>query len=527
MPNIICRKSLQPITFFVTLHLAEKPFYRTVSKGEILYIHYKNKTIMKKILLFLIPFLFAINSYSQEWTEPVQINTLQGLNNNPDFCVDKHGTLHCVWSYKIEQNHRIIYYSKSQDDGMTWSIPENVSQNTSLWMENPHIVTDSENNIHLTYDFNTGNPGGTLIVYRKFVGQNWSKIDTISKDWPGARHNRLVIDQSDKLYCFWFHDYQNGTEFYRVMDYNQWGGIIKVYDNDDSYFLEKAIVDSLNVFHCTGYRFFNDQTSYDQEIVYSTYENLIWSDLTEVSQDYQPWVGNDIALDKELNPHIVWRQTVSNTIPANDGTLYSKLNENGWAYPEIVVEDPSDQAIAIDKNNKVHIVDNEKFENGYRYVHYQLVNNEWVGEIIEEDTYGNFGNIFIAKNNFIYLISGKVHSISPIYNSSIVLRKYEITTSIENNFSPAFNSYTIYPNPSRGNTTISYSLEETTHAEIKIYDLAGKLLKTVLDEKQAPGIYKIMWNGTDKNGKEVNSGLYLIRLQAGRQIITRSVELIK
>jgi hypothetical protein len=36
-----------------------------------------------------------------------------------------------------------------------------------------------------------------------------------------------------------------------------------------------------------------------------------------------------------------------------------------------------------------------------------------------------------------------------------------------------------------------------------------------------------MWNGTDENGKEVISGLYLIRLQAGRQVMTRSVEIIK
>lgn len=526
MPNIICRKSLQPITFFVTLHLAEKPFYKTVSKEEILYIHYKNKTIMKKILLFLIPFLFAINSYSQEWTEPVQINTLQGLNNNPDFCVDKNGTLHCVWSYKIKQNHRIIYYSKSQDDGMTWSIPENVSQNTSLWMENPHIVTDSENNIHLTYDYNTGNPGGTLIVYRKFVGQNWSKIDTISKDWPGARHNRLVIDLNDKVYCFWFHEYQNGTTFYKNLENGTWGEILIPYNNNDHIFFNKGIIDSSNNIRCTGAHHFAGQNGYDDRIISFNLINGLWDEWVQLS-DNTSWGGNDIALDANNNPSLTWRQYTSNTIPPNDGTLYSEFDGINWSYPETIVEDPTDQAIAIDKNNKVHIVDNEKFENGYRFVHYQLVNNEWVGEIIEEDTYGNFGNIFIAKNNFIYLISGKVHSISPIYSSSIVLRKYEITTSIENNFSPAFNSYTIYPNPSRGNTTISYSLEETTHAEIKIYDLAGKLLKTVLDEKQAPGIYKIMWNGTDKNGKEVNSGLYLIRLQAGRQIITRSVELIK
>ncbi|NQU88129.1 MAG: hypothetical protein HQ541_20470 [Mariniphaga sp.] len=62
---------------------------------------------------------------------------------------------------------------------------------------------------------------------------------------------------------------------------------------------------------------------------------------------------------------------------------------------------------------------------------------------------------------------------------------------------------------------------------MKIYTIQGKLINTLIDENNAPGRYQIMWNGTDKNGKEVNSGLYLIRLQAGRQVMTRSVEIIK
>jgi len=103
---------------------------------------------------------------AQNWTEPVQINTLQGLNNNPDFCIGDDGTIHCVWSYRIEQFYRVIYYSKSTDDGLSWSVPENVSQNESHWMENPHVVVDSKNQIHLTYDVNVQSAGNTHVVYR-------------------------------------------------------------------------------------------------------------------------------------------------------------------------------------------------------------------------------------------------------------------------------------------------------------------------------------------------------------------------
>jgi hypothetical protein len=397
-----------------------------------------------------------------------------------------------------------------------------------MWMDNPHIISDSEIKLHLTYDYNSGNSGGTLIVHRKFNGNSWSELDTISTGWLGARHSHLVIDNNDKLYCFWYHGFQGGTAFYRILDNEQWGELLMVYDNNDSYSVAKAIVDSENIIHCSGYRHFEGQTVFDQKIVYSTYENQIWSDLIEISQEYLPWAGNDIALDKDMYPHIVWRQSVSNSIPANDGTLYSKFDGTSWTYPEIIVEDPSDQAIAIDKNNMVHIVDNEKYEDGYRLVHYQFINSEWVGKIIDEDNYGNYINKLINRDRYIYLINVKADTIIGYYpESSILFRKYKILTNTDEYIVPAFNSYSIYPNPSSGKTTISYILKEAKHTVIKIYNLEGKLLEIVLNEKQAPGVYKVVWDGTDKKGKEVVSGLYLIRLQAGRQIMPRAVEIIK
>jgi hypothetical protein len=207
---------------------------------------------MKKALFFCFLIVLIIDSFAQTWTEPIQISTLQGVNNNSDFCIDNSGNIHCVWSYKVESNYKHIYYSKSIDDGLTWSTPENVSQNTSLWMENPHVVADSENNLHLTYDYNSGNSYQTLIVYRKFSGNAWSEMDTVSVGWPGARHNRLVSDHNDKLYCFWFHDFQNGTTFYRVLENGIWDEIQIPYNNNDNVFLNNIAIDSLNNLYCTG-----------------------------------------------------------------------------------------------------------------------------------------------------------------------------------------------------------------------------------------------------------------------------------
>jgi hypothetical protein len=161
-------------------------------------------------------------------------------------------------------------------------------------------------------------------------------------------------------------------------------------------------------------------------------------------------------------------------------------------------------------------------------VHYQIINNEWVGEIINEDNYGFFVNKLSYREQYLYLLNIKVDTvIGACPESSINISKFEITTNIENSFTPSINYYKIYPNPTSGKTTISYNLNTAKHTSIIIYSLKGELIKTIIDKKLAPGVHKTKWNGTDKNGKEVKNGLYLVRLQVDKQIMTRSVELIK
>ncbi len=478
---------------------------------------------MKKIF-YITLLLFAVQANAQKWTAPVAINPFQGVNNHSDFCIDHSGNIHCVWSYKIASNYRHIYYSKSTNDGLTWSSPKNISENNTLWMDNPHIVADSKNNLHVTYDYNTGNHYHTLIVHRKFSDNAWGEIDTISPGWPGARHNRLVIDHNDKLYCFWFHEFQNGTTFYRILENGIWGEIEISYDNNDLTFFKKGIVDDSNNIRCTGAHHYDGESGYEDRVISFDFINGKWSDWTRLSDDTS-WGGNDIALSSSNKKDIVWGQYINDLTPPDNGTLYAFQNGENWTAPILLAEKADEQAICVDIHNQVHIVDNEKLDNTHQLVHYRLIDNEWVGSIIEENMFGNYSNKLISRGNYLYLVSVSVQSLSPNYNASIVLRKHK--TSIDNQPAIEMDKFNVYPNPVTTYATISYSLEKTNYTSIKIYDLQGKLINTIIDKTQAPGKYEIMWNGTDKNKKEVNSGLYLVRLQAGRQFITRSVEIIK
>ena len=79
-----------------------------------------------------------------------------------------------------------------------------------------------------------------------------------------------------------------------------------------------------------------------------------------------------------------------------------------------------------------------------------------------------------------------------------------------------------YPNPFNPSTNIRYELPESAHVTLKIYDMSGRLVATILDEQRHAGSHSTRFDGAD-----LASGLYLYRMQAGEFTQTRKLMLIK
>lgn len=69
-----------------------------------------------------------------------------------------------------------------------------------------------------------------------------------------------------------------------------------------------------------------------------------------------------------------------------------------------------------------------------------------------------------------------------------------------------------FPNPFNTSTMISYSMKETGHVNLKIYNIIGEEVITLVDSFQRPGSYKVDWNGEDGEGNQVSSGIYFFNL---------------
>ncbi|MFQ5584017.1 MAG: FG-GAP-like repeat-containing protein, partial [Calditrichia bacterium] len=73
-----------------------------------------------------------------------------------------------------------------------------------------------------------------------------------------------------------------------------------------------------------------------------------------------------------------------------------------------------------------------------------------------------------------------------------------------------------YPNPFNPVTNLRFRIAEFGFVELKIYDLLGREVKTLVNEQKSPGTYTVQWDGTNDAGQSVASGVYLYRLVVGQ-----------
>lgn len=85
----------------------------------------------------------------------------------------------------------------------------------------------------------------------------------------------------------------------------------------------------------------------------------------------------------------------------------------------------------------------------------------------------------------------------------------------------------VYPNPFNPQTTVDFSLAEPTLVDLAVYDLTGRKVATLKRESMTAGHHRMVWRGKDDSGRQVASGMYLVRLRAGSVTDMKKVMLVK
>ena len=84
-----------------------------------------------------------------------------------------------------------------------------------------------------------------------------------------------------------------------------------------------------------------------------------------------------------------------------------------------------------------------------------------------------------------------------------------------------------FPNPFNPRTTIKYDVSRPGHVTVAVFDLAGRLVKRLVDESLAAGHHQVVWQGDGGDGRSVAAGVYFVRLKTAAAVDTRRMTLIK
>ncbi len=84
-----------------------------------------------------------------------------------------------------------------------------------------------------------------------------------------------------------------------------------------------------------------------------------------------------------------------------------------------------------------------------------------------------------------------------------------------------------YPNPFNAMTTIKFGLPEVSEVILKVYDIEGREVKTLINTSLSAGEYTVRWDGTDSNGKLVTSGTYIYKLETEKFRKAQKLVLLK
>lgn len=84
-----------------------------------------------------------------------------------------------------------------------------------------------------------------------------------------------------------------------------------------------------------------------------------------------------------------------------------------------------------------------------------------------------------------------------------------------------------YPNPFNPSTQIKYNLTKTDNVVLKVYDILGKEVRSLVNEKLSAGEKVVTWNGLDNNGKAVASGTYFVKLETSIGVDSKKMTLLK
>jgi len=134
---------------------------------------------------------------------------------------------------------------------------------------------------------------------------------------------------------------------------------------------------------------------------------------------------------------------------------------------------------------------------------------------------------FNAASQYIFIPSGGGSPYQAIWKGPINVSSNGVNESNTDVLPKSFGLEQNYPNPFNPSTDIWFDLPSKSHVNLKVYNLLGQEVNSLVNEDLPAGRHRTQWNGTSSDGSHVASGIYFYKMVSGDFVDTKKMMLIK
>jgi hypothetical protein len=446
---------------------------------------------MKKIIFTIVVFLIVhctlkIEDCMSQWQPDVRLTNYQAESQtslNNAWCVASSGSfVHVVWFDERDGNDE-IYYKRSTDAGVSWGADTRLTNNTS-WSFLPSVAV-SGTAVHVVWQDNRDGEYNYEIYYKRSTdaGISWGADTRLTNSSAYSEYPSLSVSGT-VVHVVWhdYRDWNNEIYYKRSTDAGvSWGTDTRL-TNNTAISQYPSIAVSGTAVHVVWQD--NRDGVYNYEIYYkrSTDAGISWGADTRLTNNSDSSWTPSIAVSGSV-VHVVWQDNRDE----NTEIYYKRSTDSGvsWGADTRLTNNSSVSAVpsVAVSGSVVHVV--------------------W-----EDHRDGNF-EIYYKRD--------------PTGNPIGIKN---ITSEIPSAYSLEQN----YPNPFNPITNVRFEIANTPlnplsrgeMISLKVFDITGKEVATLVNEQLAPGTYE-----TTFDASMLTSGIYFYRLNAGDFSETRKMLLLK
>ncbi len=444
--------------------------------------------------------------------------------------VDGDGTAHLVWE-DTRDGRSSIYYRKRL--GGAWQAEEKISVDSAFCFS-PCIDVGPDGRLHVAYVGTMTPQGNHEIYYKSFTpGVGWSAEEQVTHYYE-TDLNPSVTAGDSLVYMAW-ESRQGGyfrahAVFSSVRSDTGWSLPVDVDASParDS-FRPSLAYGADGLLHIVYERHTSNTPNEKEKVVHKSWDGVAWSPRTGLSSGGSYGRTPVIAAGDDSTLHVVWQDGEN----GGGDIFYARYDGSAWQPVEQIVTgatEASTPSVAVDALGHVHVVwvDHRHAETEIYYMAND--GSGWSAEqrlsrapgasmlpVVRADP---AGGALVAWTDLRHG-NADLYFRGPEAGSGVAPRGPAATAGGMLRLAPP------YPMPFASETTVSFWLARPSEVSLEIFDIRGRLVRTLASGHHVAGAHEVRWDGRGDSGRRAESGVYFLRCASPLGRESRRVVLVR